>query len=250
MKLPPAVEQLATRFDAMSIRERALVAAALFAAIVMLWMLAILDPISGKTRALDAERAAIEEEIASAKAGIETANATNPTLLALAEEKKILASLERVNTELASKSAGLIPPERMVQVIQDVLNRQHGVALVSLHNKPVTSLVKSVAPAPTTATAVEPAAPEESSTETSAEAPTDVPATDAAPLESSGPFVHPVEIVVEGSYLDVLAYLKALEALEWRFHWKVLDLETQQYPVNRVRIELSTLSMDKDWIGV
>jgi MSHA biogenesis protein MshJ len=231
MNLPPAIEQLTARFDAMSLRERALVASALLAAIVMIWMLAILDPISGKERALNAEKSSLEEQITAAKLGMETANATDPTTIALAKEKKLQATLDGINTQLASKSAGLIPPERMVQVIRDVLNRQHGISLVSLHNKPVTSLVQSVAPLP-----AKPGNEDEAAV--------------AAEEPAAGPFVHPVEIVVEGSYLDVLAYLQALERLEWRFHWKVLDLETQRYPLNRVRIELSTLSMDKDWIGV
>ncbi len=39
-----------------------------------------------------------------------------------------------INAQLAAQSAGLIPPERMVQVIHDVLSRQRGVTLVSLHN--------------------------------------------------------------------------------------------------------------------
>jgi MSHA biogenesis protein MshJ len=232
MNLPPALEQMTARFDAMSIRERALVACALLAAIIMTWMLAVLDPISGQERALSSEKMALEEQISSAKLGIETANATDPTTIALAKEKKLQTSLDEINTQLASKSAGLIPPERMVQLIHDVLGRQHGVTLVSLHNKPMTSLVQSVAPVnarPSTDGAVTPSA-----------------ASDAA----TGPFVHPVEIVVEGSYLDVLKYLQALERLDWRFYWKVLDLESKRYPLNRVRIELSTLSMDKDWIGV
>ena len=48
----------------------------------------------------------------------------------------------------------------------------------------------------------------------------------------------------------MLAYLRALEALPWRFYWKTFDLSTTQYPTNRVRIELSTLSMDRAWLGV
>ena len=231
MNLPPAVEKLTARFDAMSIRERVLVAGALLAALLMMWMLAVLDPISAKERALNAEKSSLEEQIAAAKLGIESANANDPTVLALAKEKKQQATLDEINAQLASTSAGLIPPEHMVQVIQDVLSRQRGVSLVSLHNKSVTSLVQSAAPAPTTNT--QPDGMQGTVEET-----------------MSGPFVHPVEIVVEGSYLDVLAYLQALESLDWRFYWKVLDLETKNYPTNRVRIELSTLSMDKDWIGV
>ena len=231
MKMPPALEKLTARFDAMSMRERVLVVAALVTATVMIWMLAVLDPITGKERALQAELSSLQEQITAAKLGIEVATANDPTTLALAKEKQQQTALDDLNSQLASKSAGLIAPERMVQVIHDVLSRQRGVTLVSLHNKPVTSLALSVA--------------------TPAQKPA-VDGTQATPAQevASGPFVHPVEIIVEGSYLDVLAYLHALEDLEWRFYWKVLDLQTKSYPVNRVRIELSTLSMDKDWIGV
>jgi MSHA biogenesis protein MshJ len=88
---------------------------------------------------------------------------------------------------------------------------------------------------------------------TAEEPPPPPPAVEQAAVSrpaSSGPYVHPVELVVEGNYLDVLAYLHALENLPWRFYWKILELQTTHYPTNRVRIELSTLSMDKDWIGV
>jgi MSHA biogenesis protein MshJ len=243
MNMPPAIERLTARFDGMSLRERVLTASALLAMIVMIWMLAILDPIAAKQRALVAERTSLEGQIASTREGLQAASENDPTMLALAKEEELRATLATVDAKLASQSAGLIPPERMVQVIHDVLSRQHGVSLVSLHNKEGTSLVPPVAIAP-----VMPA-----SDVAAQEAPSDPSADGAAtPTQTveTGPYVHPVEIVVEGSYLDILAYLKALERLDWRFYWKVLHLETRQYPVNRVRIELSTLSMDKNWIGV
>jgi MSHA biogenesis protein MshJ len=55
---------------------------------------------------------------------------------------------------------------------------------------------------------------------------------------------------VEGGYLDVLNYLQKVEALPWRFYWQVLELKAAEYPLNRVRIRLNTLSMDKEWLGV
>ncbi|HTE39516.1 MAG TPA: hypothetical protein VK629_01730, partial [Steroidobacteraceae bacterium] len=65
-----------------------------------------------------------------------------------------------------------------------------------------------------------------------------------------GPFIHPLEIVVEGNYLDVLRYLQSVESLPWRFYWQALELKQTEYPTNRVRIRLNTLSMDKEWLGV
>jgi MSHA biogenesis protein MshJ len=176
----------------------------------------VFDPAAARQRSLSAELAMLQQSIQLTTQTIQETADTDPTVVAQRQETRLQAQLAEINTQLAAKSAGLIPPERMVQVIHDVLSRQHGVTLVSLHNSPVTTLV---------------------------------PATDRA-AASGGPYVHPVEIVVEGTYLDVLAYLHALESLEWRFYWRLLELESTAYPRNRVRIELSTLSLDKDWIGV
>jgi MSHA biogenesis protein MshJ len=217
MKIPVPVARLLARFDAMSLRERALVGAACLIGMVMLWFALVLDPVSARQRLLSAELMTLQQSIQATTQTIQETTDTDPTLLAQREETRLKAQLAAINTQLAAKSAGLIPPERMVQVIHDVLSRQHGVTLVSLHNSPVTTLV---------------------------------PASSEHAASSGGPYVHPVEIVVEGTYLDVLAYLHALESLEWRFYWRLLELESTAYPRNRVRIELSTLSLDKDWIGV
>lgn len=225
MKLPPALEKTFARFNQLSLRERGLIAGGLVAVFVMGWDGAMMEPVRKREAAASAEL----QSIADASAALETANdgnAPDPTEQALEQERSLRAALDGVNAELASASAGLIPPERMVDVMHDVLNRQRGVRLVSLRNRPVESLA---APAQ-----LDPSQPAAAPSATSL----------------SGPYVHPVELTIEGGYLDVLAYLQALEALPWRLYWKVIEIETQDYPLNRARIELSTLSMDKEWLGV
>jgi MSHA biogenesis protein MshJ len=226
MKLPVAIARMLARFDRMSMRERVLVAGASLVGLVMLWVVAFFDPASTRQRQLNAELETLQQSIRLTTQSMQEMAATDPSVMARKQEEQLTQQLAAINAKLASTSAGLIPPERMVQVIQDVLARQRGVALISLHNRPVTTLA--------------PAATGPAATNSSA----------AGASASAGPYVHPVEIVVEGSYLDVLGYLHALENLEWRFYWRLLELETTAYPVNRVRIELITLSLDKDWIGV
>jgi MSHA biogenesis protein MshJ len=220
MKLPAPIQKAAARFDGMTLRERLLVTAAALVAVLMLWVLSFMDPITSRRAALNNEMADIQAAIESGVSADQLPD--DPGRIALAKEKKLKTQLDEVNAKLAATSAGLIPPERMVQVIRDVLNRQHGIALVSLHNKPVTNLVE----------------------------PAQGDSTEASTPEAAGPYMHPVELVIEGAYLDVLAYLQTLEALPWRFYWKVLELRTTEYPTNRVRIELGTLSMEKEWLGV
>jgi MSHA biogenesis protein MshJ len=213
MKLPAPLERSFTQFNAMSTRERALIAGATLIAVLMTWTIAVMDPMTAKTQALRSELASLEETLSGNASDSEAGDGADKTA-------KLQSRLAELNAELASKSAGLIEPERMVQVIHDVLSNQHGVTLVTLRNKPVTALVELA------------------------------PAADGTVPELSGPYVHRVELIIEGRYLDVMQYLKALEALPWQFHWRALELQTTTYPLNRVQIELSTLSLEKDWIGV
>lgn len=209
------IENLAARFDALNLRERGLIAVALLAAIVMLWDLAFMQPLNARRTAHTSELDTLQKNIATSAAAAESSASTDPMSSALERQRAVQASLDAVNAQLISASAGLIPPERMVEVIHDVLEKQTKLKLVTLRNEPVASVIK----------------------------------TEAGQLET-GPYIHPVELVIEGRYLDVLEYMRALEALPWRFRWRILELETLEHPLNRVRVELSTLSMDKEWLGV
>jgi MSHA biogenesis protein MshJ len=48
----------------------------------------------------------------------------------------------------------------------------------------------------------------------------------------------------------LLKYLDAIERLPWRIYWGRLDLKTLDYPTIQILIELHTLSLDAEWIGV
>lgn len=213
MKMSPAVETLAARLKKLTARERLMVLAAALAAIVTIWNATLMSPLNAKRDALGQELASLQDSMYAAADAAEAAEASDPLSVAFAKRKALRAELDQLNAQLAKESAGLIEPRRMAEVIHDVLKHQNGVALVSLRNLPPQSLAKDKTAA-------------------------------------SGPYIHPVELVVEGGYLDVLAYLRALEALPWRFYWRILELQTTDYPVNRVRIELGTLSMDREWIGI
>ena len=220
MKLPDPVVNAGAKFNALSLRERGLVATGLLAIVIVCWDSMLMGPLKARESTLTQEMQAMQDSM-TALSGSILGDAADPTSEALKQEQAVQAGLDAVDEKLASAASGLIAPERMIEVINDVLGRQRGVRLISLRNKPVETLLNA-----------------------SAE-----PKAEPAPLEQ-GPYVHPIELTIEGSYLDVLAYLKELEALPWRIYWKSLEMQTLEHPTNRVRIELRTLSMDKAWMGV
>jgi MSHA biogenesis protein MshJ len=213
MKLGAQLENLALRFRKLSARERVLVLAASLAVLVVIWNLALMDPLNARRNALQQELAMMQDAMGATADAADAAQAADPLSVAFRKKQSLQGELDQVNARLAKESGGLIEPQRMADVIHKVLSDQHGVALVSLKNLPPQSLAKN-------------------------------------PALAAGPYIHPVEIIVEGNYLDMLAYLHALEALPYRFFWRTLELQTTEYPVNRVRIELGTLSMDREWIGI
>jgi MSHA biogenesis protein MshJ len=215
--MPPALDAAVVRFDRLSLRERLLIFGALLAAVVTMWQAQFMEPLNVREKGRTQELVELQESVARMSRATQAVASTDPASVAMKRLQEREKALAAINQNLVAESAGLIPPAQMVQVIHDVLKHQQGLRLVSLKNLPVTPLGSSGS------------------------------AAGAAP---TGPYLHPVELVVEGRYLDVVTYLRALEGLPWRFYWRVLQLETKTYPLNRVRIELSTVSLDKEWIGV
>lgn len=218
---------LLTRFDRLSLRERAFVCAAVLAGVIALWDVTLMQPLRNTKSALTQELTSYSNKVGS----VDDADAADPRRAALTRAAELQTQTQAVDAQLTSTAAGFVPAQRMVEVIHDVLTRQRGLKLITLRNLPVTSLVPPTDP---TAPGANPAIT--------------TPATNTN--LGTAPYVHPIELIIEGEYTDVLTYVAALEALPWRFRWKTLDLTTKHYPVNRVRIELSTLSMDKTWLGV
>jgi MSHA biogenesis protein MshJ len=224
MSWDAALLNLKSRFDAMSLRERAMVAAAAFAVAILIWDQALMSPLRARQEKLMQELAVTQQSLATLTSTIEGSAQDNPLAQAMKQKRELTQAIAAVDSQLESESAGLIPPDRMLEALRDVLERQSGLRLLSMRNFPVSSLVAA---------------------SQAGASPNGAPNTTLR-----GPYVHSLEFVVEGGYLDVLRYLQTIEALPWRFYWQVLELKAGEYPLNRVRIRLNTLSMDREWLGV
>jgi MSHA biogenesis protein MshJ len=203
---------LTKKYESLSLRERAMVVVALLALAIALWDTYLMDP-------LRRARIGLEAELSNASSfGVTatSADVSDPRQVSIKRAGELQTQLATLDSQLKSSARGFVSADRMIEVLHDVLDRQGRLDLVSIRNLPVTSLVP----------------PAEAG---------------AAPQP---PYVHSIELVVDGQYSDVLDYLGQLEALPWKFRWTSLDLSTAGYPRNRVRIELSTLSLDSTWLGV
>jgi MSHA biogenesis protein MshJ len=218
MKLPAHIVSAAAKFERLSLRERVIILAALLIVLVGCLNVLLISPVDVRRKALLQEVTNLGSQITLTDSGVEAVISADPTNGAARQLQTLQKQLQGIDSQLLAQSAGMVPPDHMAEAIQDVLRLQHGVVLISLRNLPATRL------------------------------PAEKPADSAG--EDRRPYVHTIELVVEGRYLDVLDYVQALEKLPWHFYWRRLEITATHYPTNRVRLELATLSPDGDWMGL
>ena len=216
---------LIERLDALTLRERVIIFGAGVTLIYLAWQTLLMDPLAARSKSAEQHLADVRQKAAVIDQ-IDTASSQDPTVAAALRNRALGERLTALDREINSAAQGYVAPQRMNELLRALLAEQRGLKLVSLNNLPVESLSRPDG------------------------AKVDGKADNAIAPGDRGPFLHPVEIVVEGDYASVVAYLRAVEALPWRIHWRKLELVAGEYPRNRVTLVIGALSLSADWMSV
>ena len=74
---------------------------------------------------------------------------------------------------------------------------------------------------------------------------------DNAELESTiNLYQHGIRLKLTGKYFQLRDYLTQLEAMPWKFFWKDFRYKIKEYPLGELEIELYSLSINEEFIGV
>lgn len=209
-----AFKQLQTKLDEMNTRERLLVFATAMMLVVSLWYLGLMEPLTKELKRNRSEITAVQQRIKSINENLEiqAREASGGTIGYQEQFALIQRRLDELNDTLGGYTAELIGPGDMARVLQGVLKEQSNLRLIRVNN---------LTPEPI-----------------------------ALSKDADAIFYkHGLQIEFEGGYFACLEYLKEIEALPWRFYWQVLEIEVLDYPLNRIRLEVSTLSPYEEWIG-
>lgn len=120
-----------------------------------------------------------------------------------------------LDEQMRGVNRGLVPPQRMAQILEKMLKQTSRVSLVKLQTLPVSHLIER-------------------------------------DQSSDGPNVykHGIEMTLQGRYLDLLDYLGQLEALPWQMFWARAQMDAKDYPAVRISVTVFTLSLDRKWLVV
>jgi MSHA biogenesis protein MshJ len=223
-RIRAAASRLQRAFDSRVRRERLLL---IGAGVAIAWMLADslwLTPAfkewtSARARHTTASAALRRLNDEVAQRGNETRNAEQQLL---GEVTQWRTRVSQTDTALREFGGSLVGAAEMVPVLDRLLSQAGGLRLRSMQ-----SLGRSEVGAPAAVTA------------------TPVEAKTAGTL-----YRHGVELIVEGSYADVLAYVQAIEAMPQRVLWGGMQLKVEQHPKVVLTLRLYTLSHDRSWLEI
>lgn len=212
--LKKQLQGFASRVDAMSIRERALIFITVLVALYFLAVNVLFGPLNTAKDRLQQEvnqkrleTQTLEAQVQALVSGDDPESSKRKKLEALQE------NLKNMDAELVRVTAGLVPPKEMARLIEQMLLKNRGLQVLKVESIPAAPL-----------------------------------------LEGGGAggmvYKHGMNIEVKGGYLDVLRYLKTLEGMPWKVFWGKVALKTEKYPDSRVSLLIYTLSTREAWIGL
>jgi len=202
------------KLDELQLRECLLVVATGMLLLGSAWYLGLMQPLDKQMKNSRTEIETVRQRIDSVNQSLEiqALHASGGAAQYREQFTQLQRRLEELNAKLVGYTAELIGPAEMAHVLQGVLKEQTNLRLIRMRNLSPRALSTS------------------DDTDTVF-------------------YKHGLEIEFEGGYFACLEYLQELEALPWRLYWEVLEIEVLDYPLNRIRLEVSTLSPYEEWIG-
>lgn len=233
----PLLKKWATAFDALSLRERVMLFGAGVAAVLFVFYFMVFGPLWTKRAALEASIAQKQSLVTATNKEIELvmlAHASDPDRDARARLTAVQAETATLKQALRQQQHGLVAPERMVTLLAHLLRQHAGLRVLSLKTLP-SGTVGEAKTAPGSDAAAKAAAPVQAQ---------------AVKPPAALLHRHGVEVVLQGSYADMVDYMQALQAMPTRVFWGKAQLAAESYPVATLTLTLYTLSMDDTWIAL
>ena len=216
--------------DALSQRERVLVFGVTIAIVVMLFQILLLDPVLAERQQAQSQIEETQNKIAqheSQKMLLEAELQAGVDRNHIRRRSQLQAELDKLNQQIETSVVAMIPPKLMAEVLEQLLVESKGLKLLSLENKPVVALVGN---------------------DKQQASQQGVAATPKANQQAL--YNHSFVLQLNGNYLDAIKYFERLSELPWRFYWDDLKYKVDTYPNAVITLEVHTVSMSEEWIGV
>jgi len=203
------------RLDNATLRERVMMFGA--AALVLLYVVNVLviQPLRDTQRRLGLEVGKSAQELRTVQTELQRLareRQADPEAQHRQRAVDMRSEIAALDARIQQEQRRFTTPQRMREVLREMFERDKRLRLVDLNTLPVTDL--------------------------------------AAGQSGRRVFRHGIELTVAGSYLDLYAYLAALEQIPTQLYWGRVEMSVAAYPVATLKMTVYTLSFDQAWLVV
>ena len=227
-------KQISAKLEAMSLRERVFIFAAVAALLLALLNTLLLEPLFAKQKHQRAQLLQQQQMIAGIQgqiAVLQQANSPDSNSPQRSQLAQLRQEIAEGDAYLQSSRERLVTPEKMAGHLRELLNRNSRLQLVSLQTLAVAPLLERQG---------------DTGAEQTAGAQKKMPGA----MTEKQVYKHGVQLSLRGNYLDLLQYLLALEKLPQQMYWAKAQLKVVEYPTSELTLTLYTLSLDKTWLQI
>ena len=256
------------RFNALSLRERLMFAAAVLLSMYMVLDLTIFtevhkqrDHLVAQIKDLDKRNKELDSKILEISKELQLFNGSGDEVAI----NQVKDQLSHSNKALQDMVVQFVKPQEMVQVLREVLKDVKGLKLMRVKSTGVVNLLAAENEKSTAEymskykQALQALKLYQGQVQLPGQAQLQGKVADYLkrrealenkPEELPQIYKHGILIELRGSYAATLQYLRMLESLPWKFYWEAMRFEMDEYPVARIIIVINTLSLNKEWVRV
>lgn len=214
------IHHLLEILDRRSLRERIYILLTIIVLLVVGWNQMFFEPAMVARNKSLSESRRISNEIVQLHAE-ETVVIQKSTVDPDREVRKLIAQLDQaiknIDRQLEEKLIHLLSPQQVPMLLQKLLKEQQSLKLIKMENLRPEQMMSALG--------------------------------DGLPTPL-GIYSHALTMDLEGEYLKLLQYLQALEQMEQQVFWDMLTIDAEEFPAVKIRLQIHTLSLTEDWIGV
>ncbi len=238
------------RVDALTLRERSLLALSALFVIVALVYLFFIEPVGKKLAANQLQLDELAVQLEQTQASLKLANekvAIDPDQAQKLRISTLQEEIRAVESQINNEIVQIVSPERMRDLLAKLLAGRAKLRFVEANNLPVETV--SFSDGAVAAGSAQVTSTTQGQIQTAGQF---NDPNSSLQTTSTGPLLyrHSVEIVFDGDYQSALDYLRAIEAMPVKLIWSQIELDAEKYPVIRFRLRATTLSLRKGVIGV
>ena len=205
------------RVDNATLRERVMLFGAAALALAYVLNALLIQPLRDTQRRLGQEVAQSERELRSVQTELQRLareRQVDPEAQMRKRAADLRAEVTALDARIQQEQRLFTTPQRMREVLEEMLERDKRLRLVDLKTLPVADLAA------------------------------------AQGQLARRVFRHGIELTVAGNYLDLYAYLAALEKIPTQLYWGRVEMSVASYPVATLKLTVYTLSFDQAWLVV